>query len=127
VVALPTSFLIFFAVRRGYVLLTGKCLVFSVLRLTDISFLLITLIGSLITVYSGNGHLSKIDVLGGLFSTTSFLSAFGPSLSTIIRTETVELPSLHSSTIKSSLNYLRSELGNCSRLIVCLFFVIFLL
>lgn len=126
-VALPTSLLLLFAVRMGYVLVTGKCLVFSVLRLTDISLLLIILSGSLFTAYAGVVPVSDFDLLLGLFASTSSISSLAPTLSTAIRTESVEVLSVHSSTFWSSLKFARAELGLCSRLIVSLFFVIFLL
>lgn len=124
---MPTSLLLFFAVRMGYVLVIGKCLVFSVLRLADIGLLLIILRGSLFTAYAGVGPNSNFDVLLGLFASTATLSALSPVLSTLARTETVDVLSLHFSTVKSSLVGQRAELGLCSRLIVSLFFVIFLL
>jgi len=127
VVALPTSVLLFFAVRMGYVLVIGKCLVFSVLRLNDMLLLLIILRRSLFTANAGVAPNSNNDVLLGLFASTSALSALAPSMSTIGKTETVEVLALHSSTLKSTLAFSRVELGLCSRLIVSLFIVIFLI
>jgi len=127
VVALPTSVLSFFAVRMGYVLVMSKCLVFSVLRLTDILLLLIILSSSLVVAYDGVGPFSSNDILVGLITSTSALSALSPTVSAIGMTETVDVLSLHSSTLKSTLMFVRVELGLRSRLIVSLFIVIFLI
>merc|ERR1712055_756983 len=110
-VALPTSFLLLFAVRMGNVLVTGPCLAFSVLSSIEYYLLIIILSGSLITAYAGVGQLSNIDVLFGLFATTSSLSSIAPFGSTLIRTESVEVLSLHSSTFKSSLKFAGAGLG----------------
>jgi len=127
VVALPTSLLLFFAVRMGYVVLVSKVIVFSVLRLTDILLLLIILRRSLFTAYAGVGPHSNFDVLLGLFATTSCLSALAPKMTILAKCESVDVFCLHSSTLKSTLMFAGVGLGLWSRLFVSLFIVIFLI